>query len=103
MADRLGVQVEGRFSYRRAPMASVSVDATIGGWALEAILRDRLWSRSTYTTTTVGALRHSGRDLLPTFGAPHYSLLLPAATLEAASSLLATFGPAERNPYRRRR
>ncbi len=94
---------EGRFNYRGAPMASVSVDATIGGWTLEAILRDRLWSRSTYATTTVGALRRSGHDLLPTFGAPHYDLLLPAATLEAAGSLLVRFGPAERNPYRRRR
>jgi len=89
---------EGRFTFRGAPMASVSVDATIGDWTLEAILRDRLWSRTTYATTTVGALRRSGHDLLPTFGVPHYDLLLPAATLKAAGSLLATFGHGRAQP-----
>jgi hypothetical protein len=34
---------------------------------------------------------------------PHYDILLPAATEPAAGTLLSVFGPAERNPYRRRR
>lgn len=48
----------------------MSVDATVSGWDLEAILRDRLWSRSSYATATVGGLRAAGYGLLPTFGAP---------------------------------
>ncbi len=84
-------------------MASISVDATVAGWTVEAILRDRLWSRSSYATTTVGALRANGYELLATFEVPHFDVLMPAATREAASTLLSFFGPAERNDYRRRR
>jgi hypothetical protein len=84
-------------------MAAISVDATIAGWTLEAILRDRLWTRSSYAITTVRALRGAAFELLPTFDAPHYDVILPAATAEAAGTLLSLFGPAERNPYRRRR
>lgn len=94
---------EQRFSYRGVPMASVSVDGTVGGWTVEAILRERLWSRTSYAATTAGRLREAGYVLLPTFGAPHFDLLLPATTNDAAGTLVSLFGPAERNPYRRRR
>ena len=92
-----------RFSYRGRPMPSVSVDATIAGWTVHAILEQRLWTRTSYATTTVARLREAGYVLLPTFDVPHYDLLLPAATEAAAGTLLSVFGPAERNPYRRRR
>jgi hypothetical protein len=92
-----------RYSYRGVPLPSVSVDATVAGWTLEAILRDRLWSRSSYATTTVSALREAGYELLPTFEVPHFDVVLPAAALDAASSLLSLFGPIERNTFRRRR
>ena len=42
-------------------------------------------------------------ELLPTFEVPHDDVVLPVATPEAASTLVALFGPAERNDYRRRR
>ncbi len=55
------------YSYRGEPMASVSVAATIGDWTLERILRERLWSRSTYATT-VATVRQAGFELLPRTG-----------------------------------
>jgi hypothetical protein len=94
---------QGRYSYRGSPLASISVDATLEGWTVEAILRDRLWSRTSYATTTVGVLRIAGYELLPTFERPHFDIVLPAATTDAAGTLMALFGPTERNMFRRRR
>ena len=94
---------QDRYSYRQGPMVSISVDATVARWTLEAILGDRLWSRSTYATATAGALRRAGYELLPTFDAPHFDVVVPVETTDAAGSLLLEFSPAERNPYRRRR
>lgn len=37
-------------------------------------------------------------ELLPTFDAPHFDVLVPKATGEAASILVSLFSPAERNP-----
>lgn len=91
------------YSYRGAPLASVSVDATINGWTVDSILRERLWSRSSYASTTVERLRAGGFELLATFDAPHFDVVLPDASDEAATTLLALFGPSEHNPYRRRR
>lgn len=76
---------------------------TVGRWTVEAILKERLWTRTSYATTTAGKLRRAGYELLATFEVPHYDLLVPAATEDAASTLLSLFGPGERNPYRRRR
>jgi hypothetical protein len=70
---------------------------------VDTILERRLWTRTTYAATTVARLRQARYVLLPTFDVPHYDLLLPAASEAAASTLLSVFGPAERNPYRRRR
>lgn len=60
-------------------------------------------ARTSYAAATAGHLRQGGYVLLPTFEVPHYDLLLPATTEAAAGTLLSLFGPAERNPYRRRR
>ncbi len=94
---------QGRYSFRGRPMASISVDVASSGWTIEAILRDRLWSRSTYATCAVGALLGGGYELVPTFDAPHYDVLLPAASAEVAGSLLSLFGDPRSNPYKRRR
>ena len=91
------------FSYGGAPMCSVSVDATVGGWTLEAILRDRLWSRSSYAACPVGVLREAGYVLLATHGAPHYDVVLADGEPGTAATLLAVFGAAEVNPFKRRR
>jgi hypothetical protein len=83
-------------------MASVSVAATISGWPLDRILEERLWSRSTFATATVAALRLAGIELLATHRPPHFDIVLPEASPEHAGTLLAVFGPGKPNPYRRR-
>jgi hypothetical protein len=91
------------FSYGGVPMCSVSVDVTVGGWTLDAILRDRLWSRSSYAACSVGVLSGAGYVLLATHRVPHYDVVLADAETETAATLLAVFGAAEVNPFKRRR
>ncbi|MBI1736787.1 MAG: hypothetical protein HYR51_16595 [Candidatus Rokubacteria bacterium] len=91
------------YSLLGQPMISVSADLTVGGWTVEAILRERLWSRSRYATVPVGVLRSAGYLLLPTFAVPHYDIVLEEASEAAARRLLAHFGPVLDNPYKRRR
>ena len=91
------------FSYAGAPMFSVSVDATVDPWTLEAILRERLWSRSTYAVCPAAALRDAGYVVLATHGSPHYDVILADDDPGTAASLLAVFGAAEVNPFKRRR
>jgi len=90
------------YSYRDKAMASISVAAAGVGWPVDRILRERLWSRSTYATTTVGTVRGAGYELLATHSRPHYDILLPSATIEAASTLLSLSGAGTTNPFRRR-
>lgn len=84
-------------------MYSVSADATVSGWTVEAILRERLWSRSTYAQCRVGVLQDAGFVLLPTHRAPHYDVLMPDDDPKSAASLLDVLGVAETNPYKRGR
>ncbi|HSH60133.1 MAG TPA: hypothetical protein VK988_10915 [Acidimicrobiales bacterium] len=42
-ARRAHTREQERYSYRARPMASISADATVGGWMLQAVLPDRLW------------------------------------------------------------
>lgn len=91
-----------RYTFRGRPLVSVSVDLTVFDWTMEAILRELMWSRSTYATATVGSLRSSRYELVPTFSVPHYDLLLPEPTEDAAGRLLSVFGDAVPNPYRQR-
>ena len=90
------------YSYRSKAMASISVAAAGAGWPVERILREQLWSRSTYASTTVGTVRSAGYELLATHSSPHYDIVLPSATIEAASTLLSLFGAGTANPFRRR-
>jgi len=91
------------FTFRGEPMIAVSVDLTIRGWTVERILRERMWSRSRYATTTVGELRAAGHELLATSTAPHYSVIMPGATEVAAADFLSHFGPTLGNQFRQRR
>lgn len=50
-----------------------------------------------------GALHGGGYELVPTFDVPHFDVPLPAASAEAAGSLLSLFGDPHRTPYKRRR
>ena len=84
-------------------MIAISVDLAIEGWSIERILRERMWSRSRYATTTVGQLRSAGYELVATSSAPHYSLVLPELSEAAAASLLDHFGPTLVNEFKQRR
>ena len=90
------------FTFRGAPMYSISVNLTVDGWDLEALLAGPLASRSTYATATVGDVRNAGFELLPTFEAPHYDLLLPGGQYPDAERARAVFSDPEPNPFKRR-
>lgn len=94
---------EREFSYASRPMSSISVYLTVAGWTLESLLRDRLWSRSTFATCVCSDLVAANYVLLPTHDTPHYDIILPASTEAAAGMLLAVFGEALPNPFKHRR
>jgi hypothetical protein len=48
-------------------------------------------------------LQDTGFELVPTFDAPHFDVLVPKATADAASTLSSLFGSGERNRDRQRR
>jgi hypothetical protein len=83
-------------------MTAISADLTLEGWSLTRILTERMASRRRYATSKAGALRAAGYELLATFARPHYSIVLPEATEQAARELLACFGPTLENPHRQR-
>jgi len=83
-------------------MLSISVDGTVAGWTIELVLRERMWSRSRYAIATVGSVDAAGFEILPTYAAPPFDIVLADATLAEAGRLLALFGPAEQNPFKRR-
>src|SRR5437868_6517180 len=86
------------FSFRGSPMASVSVDGTVAGWTVELVLRERMWSRSQFATATAGVIRAHGFEVLPTYDAPHFDIVLRDASHTEAAKLLEAFGPPEDNP-----
>jgi hypothetical protein len=90
------------YTYRNAPMYSVSVSLTVGGWDVSALLAGPLSSRSAFAVSTVGTVRAAGFALLPTYEAPHYDLLLATGEYREAEELLSLFGAPEPNPYKRR-
>lgn len=82
------------------PIFGISVfvaDSTSGHVSADAILATKLRSYPTMYRTTVGALAEAGFGLLPTFNAPHYTVLLP--DLDAADDLAGVFGELLVNPY----
>ena len=99
-ADRTRV----RYSLAGEPFVAISAEVTMAGWDVDSILMgSRLRSRRSYAITRVGDLVAAGFDLAPTFQAPHYSVLLPSYTREAAERLVEVFGEVKPNPYFRRK
>lgn len=90
------------YTFRGEPMFSISVSLTVTGWDLASLLGGPLASRSTFAVSTVGAVRAAGFDLLPTYEAPHYDLLLETGEYSEAERLLSLFSAPESNPYKRR-
>jgi hypothetical protein len=88
-----------RFSRGGEPLIAVSVEVTIPGWDLDAILAGpRLRTRSRYASAPVGAVQNAGFELLATFVAPHYSVVLPTYTEDAVERLLDVLGEPIPNP-----
>lgn len=83
-------------------MFSISVSLTVDGWDLAGLLAGPLASRSAFAVSTAGAIRHAGFELLPTYEAPHYDLLLASGEYREAEAVVAIFGSPEPNPYKRR-
>ena len=69
----------------------------IGPSSERTILSKKLQSYPTIYRTTVGDLLDASFDVLPTFAAPHYTVVIPH--LDAVVALAAAFGNLVRNPY----
>ena len=63
----------------------------------------RLRTRRRYASTVAQLLLEAEFLLLPSFGVPHYSIVLRAYSDEEARRLLDVLGEAHRNPYYGRR
>lgn len=89
-----------RFSWRGEPLIAISAEVSIEGWSLDAILAGpRLRTRSRYARATVSDLVAAGFELLPTFVAPHHSVVLPSYDVASAQRLLDVLGELQRNPF----
>lgn len=89
-----------RFSRGGKPFIAISAEVTIAGWDLDAILAGpRLRTRSRYASAPVAALQAAHFELLATFVAPHYSVVLPAYTEQVVQRLLGVLGEPMPNPH----
>lgn len=83
-----------------APVFGVSAfvaSGDIGPTSERTILSKKLHSYPTIYRTGVGDLLDAGFQVLPTFAAPHYTLLIP--NLGAVIELAAAFGDLVQNRY----
>ncbi len=89
-----------RFALGGVPFAAISAEVTIEGWTLDGILAGpRLRTRSRYAAVPAGVLLGAGFELLPTFAAPHSSLMLEPYTLGRVEELVRLLGEVHVNPY----
>ncbi|MGH9166257.1 MAG: hypothetical protein ACRD02_00235 [Acidimicrobiia bacterium] len=89
-----------RFSRGGEPFIAISAEVTIAGWDLDAILAGpRLRTRSRYASAPVAAVQAAQFELLPTFVAPHYSVVLRTYTEEVVQRLLDVLGEPIPNPH----
>lgn len=76
-----------RYSLAGEPFVAISAEVTIPGWDVESILKGpRLRSRRSYAIAPVRDVDEAGFDLIPTFNALHYSVVLPSYTETVARS-----------------
>lgn len=89
-----------RFSRGGEPLIAISAEVTIAGWDLDAILAGpRLRTRSRYASAPVAAVQAAGFELLATFIAPHYSVVLPSYTESVVRRLIDVLGEPVPNPH----
>lgn len=93
-----------RYSMAGEPLVAISAEITLPGWDVESILKgERLRSRRSYAIAPVREILAAGFDLMPTFNAPHYSVVLPSYTEADAARLVEAFGEVKPNPHFERR
>ena len=93
-----------RYSLGGEPLVAISAEVTIAEWDVDRILAGpRLRTRRSYAAALVGRVLDAQFDLLPTFQAPHYSVVLRSYTEGGAERLVAVFGAVRANPYYVRR
>lgn len=88
-----------RFTWRGVPLVAVSAEATVGGRTLTDVLAGpRLRTRSRYASATARSLLDAGFALLPSFLAPHYSIVFGAYSEAEALRLIEALGEVHPNP-----
>lgn len=93
-----------RFSRAGLPFAAISAEVTVEGWSVDSILAGpRLRTRSRYAAVAAGVLLGAGFEMLPTFAAPHYSIVLEPYTSGRFEELLQLLGEIHDNPHYVRR
>jgi hypothetical protein len=93
-----------RYSLADEPLVAISAEVTMPGWDVESILSgSRLRTRRSYASTLAHEVTAAGFRLLPSFSAPHYSIVLDIYTEEEAQRLIAVLGDVRPNPYHVRR
>jgi hypothetical protein len=93
-----------RYSLAGEPLVAISAEVTVAGWDVDRMLAGpRLRTRRSYAVALVGRVLEAPFDLLPTFQAPHYSVVLRSYTEGEAERLVAVFGAVRANPYYVRR
>jgi len=93
-----------RYSFRGHPLVAISAEVTLDGWDVDAILSGpRLRTRRSYAVVAANEVVEAGFDLLPTFSAPHYSVVMANYTEDQAQGLISVLGEVVPNPYHVRR
>jgi hypothetical protein len=93
-----------RYSLAGAPLVAISAEVTMPGWDVESILSgSRLRTRRSYASTLAHEVIGEGFRMLPSFSAPHYSIVLANYTEQEAQRLISVLGEVRPNPYHVRR
>lgn len=97
---RAAERTSTRFSWNGTPLVAVSAVLAASPADLnDALLDTNLRTRRTYRVATVGALRAAGFEVLPTFQAPHVSVVMATLTTNAARELGDALGRETLNPH----
>lgn len=88
------------FSWQGRPLAAVSAEVTGPGRTTDDVLAGpRLRTRRTYASAPVADLLAGGFSVLPTFTAPHVSIVLPEYDEADVHALVDLLGPEQANPH----
>ncbi len=89
-----------RYSLAGEQLVAISAEMTVHGWDVESILSgSRLRTRRSYASRLAHDVIEEGFRLLPSFSAPHYSIVLANYTQQEAQRLISVLGDIRSNPY----